>query len=410
MADRINQQSAAPADHEPEARLFNRGFVLLSLALFLVFCNMAVFFEFYEYLESLNIPKSSLGLIIGVFSLTALIIRPFISLALHPSNSKRWFIVGVVGAMASLLLYSHVTGVASLILVRVLHGVFYVLMATACVAALVGCIDQRRSGQSFWILAVITIVPYAVVPPLAEALRKVVSSYPELLAITGLSMLLAIPLIAWVPLPKAVKDKPHSRIGWKEAKEGLKDRRLVVLLLAALLMYAPFTAVFYFVNSYAKGMGIIDAGWFFTVATCTEIGIRIVFGRFFDLLPKSRLLGGALLLLSAAFYVLTMVSGLAGLLVLAVAFGLGWGLAMPMVNAILFDLSKPEMRAFNTNLGFEVFQGGFFLGPFLGAWVVQALGYSGLFTACAGACLVGAALMLLFEANNASRQGEAVQL
>lgn len=405
MTDRINRQNPDPADHEPEPRLLNRGFVLLSLALFLVFCNMAVFFEFYDYLQHLGIAQNSLGLIIGVFSLTALIIRPFISLRLNPANAKRWFMVGVVGSVVALLLYTQTSSAPGLIAVRILHGAFYVLMATAGVAALVGCIDQKHSGQAFGLLAVITIVPYAVVPPLAEALGKVVSSYPNLLAVTGLIMLLIIPLIAWVPSSQAAVEQSKVRLGWQEAKKSLMNRRLMVLLLAALLMYVSFTVIFYFINSYAKGMGILDAGWFFTVATGTEIGIRLVFGRYFDLLPKSRLLGGALLLLATAFYLLTLVSGLAGLLLLAIAFGLGWGVAMPMVNAILFDISKPEMRAFHANLGFEVFQGGFFLGPFAGAWVVQALGYGGLFTACAGACLAGAILMLLFETKSVYKQG-----
>ena len=74
-----------------------------------------------------------------------------------------------------------------------------------------------------------------------------------------------------------------------------------------------------------------------------------------------------------------------------------------MVNALIFDLSKPELRSFATNLGYEVFQAGFFLGPFAGAWMVQTFGYGGLFIACAGACLTGAAFMLFFEKDNAAR-------
>jgi predicted MFS family arabinose efflux permease len=401
MTDRLSQDGSAIVGQEPEARLFNRGFVLLSVALFLVFCNMAVFFEFYGYLKRLPIPQSSLGLIIGVFALTALLIRPFISLALHPSNAKPWLIVGVLGAVAALMLYGRATTVTELILVRVLHGAFYVLMAAACVAALVGCIDKRRSGQAFGLLAVITIVPYAVVPPLAEALRRLVPSYPDLLALTGLTMLLVIPMVLLVPAPKLEGQVEDKRISWKEAKENLKSPGLLVLLCSALLMYIPFTTIFYFINSYAQNLGILDAGLFFTVATGTEIGMRVLFGRFFDNFPKNRLLGGSLVLLAVAFYILTMVTGMGGLLTLAVVFGLGWGVAMPMVNAMLFELSKPELRAFNTNLGYEVFQGGFFLGPFLGAWLVQATGYSGLYMACAGACLSGAALMLVFERNEA---------
>lgn len=402
MTNPASRQDPAVVSREPEVGLLNRGFVLLSLAMFLVFCNMAVFFEFYGYLETLKIPQASLGLIIGVFSLAALIARPFISLALNPANAKPWFIVGVAGSVVSLMLYGNATGVTTLILLRVLHGGFYVLMAAACVAALVGCIDNKHSGQAFGLLAVITIVPYAVVPPLAEVVRKIIPRYPDLLQITGLAMLLVIPLVLLVPSSKAAGEQAAAKISWREAKECLKDRRLFFVLLSALLMYVPFTTVFYFINSYANSLNIADAGLFFTVATSTEIGIRIVFGRYFDLLPKSRLLAGALFLLAAAYSVLTLVSAMSGLLLLAVAFGLGWGFAMPMVNSLLFDISKPAMRAFTANLGYEVFQGGFFLGPFTGAWMLQAFGYEGLFSACAVACLAGAALMLFFERDDAA--------
>jgi predicted MFS family arabinose efflux permease len=308
------------------------------------------------------------------------------------------------------MLYSFATSAVSLMLVRVIHGGFYVLMAASCVAAVVGFIDTKHSGQAFGLLAVITIVPYAVVPPLAEILRRVLPSYTQLLAVTGLAILLVIPLVLLVPSPKNAVQQTGAMVGWKEARQFLTDRHLIFLLLSALLMYMPFTAIFYFLNSFALSLNIVDAGLFFTVATSTEIGIRIVFGRYFDLLSKNRLLGVALILLAAAYYVLTWVTGLSGLLVLAVAFGTGWGLAMPMVNAILFDLSKPEMRSFATNLGYEVFQGGFFLGPFAGAWMVQTFGYGGLFITCAGACLAGAAFMLFFERDSAAKQREAAQL
>lgn len=403
-------QEPASAGQEPAPRLFNRGFVLISLAFFLIFCNMAIFFEFYEYLEGLKIPKASLGLIMGLFSLTALLLRPFISLVINPFNAKRWFIMGALGTVAALMLYSFATSAVSLILVRVMHGGFYVLMAAASVAALVGFIDMKHSGQAFGLLAVITIVPYAVVPPLTEILHKVIPSYTQILAFTGLAILLVIPLVLLVPSPKAAMQQAAAKVGWNEAKQCLMDRRLIFVLLSALLMYVPFTAVFYFLNSYASSLKIVDAGLFFTVATGTEIGIRILFGRYFDLLPKSRLLAGALILLAAAYYVLTLVSALTWLLVLAVAFGFGWGLAMPMVNALIFDLSKPEMRSFATNLGYEVFQGGFFLGPLAGAWMVQTFGYGGLFIACAGACLAGAAFMLFFEREDAAKRREAAQL
>ena len=35
------------------------------------------------------------------------------------------------------------------------------------------------------------------------------------------------------------------------------------------------------------------------------------------------------------------------------------GVAMPLINALAFDLSTPRLRAYNSNLGMQMFQGGF---------------------------------------------------
>ena len=60
-------------------------------------------------------------------------------------------------------------------------------------------------------------------------------------------------------------------------------------------------------------------------------------------------------------------AGVFGFFALGGLLGLGWGVVMPVLNALLFDRSRPKLRAFNTNLGLQMFQGGFFVGPLAGA-------------------------------------------
>ncbi|KMY66503.1 hypothetical protein AAU61_15195 [Desulfocarbo indianensis] len=386
---------AAQPNQAGELRLFNRGLVLIVLAVFLVFCNMAVFFEFYDYLKYLRLPAASQGIIIGVFSLVALIVRPLLSIVLNPSNAKAGMIVGAAGVVVSLFLYGLVDGVAGMLAVRVVHGLFYVLLAASEVAALVAFIPEKRSGQAFGFLAIVTILPYAVVPPLAEAVHATMAEYPRLLAGTGLLMILLIPLALLVPSPKKAGARREARLTWSEVAENLKDRRILALLGAALMVYAAFTVIFYFVNSFAHSRGVADIGWFFTLATGMEILVRIVGGRLFDRLSKTALLGAALLVLAAAYLGLTQAASLAGFLGLALVFGLGWGVAFPMITALLFDFSTPRLRPLNTNLGYQMFQGGFFLGPLLGAWLLPNMKHGGLFIICAAACLAGAALISL---------------
>jgi len=153
--------------------------------------------------------------------------------------------------------------------------------------------------------------------------------------------------------------------------------------------------LFYFIEPAARERGLAEVvGLFFGVNTAAEIATRLFLGRSLDRMPKGLTLAISLALVAACFVMLARVSGQWGLLALGVGFGLGWGVAMPLFNAVLFDLSPPRLRAFNANLGMEMFTGGFFLGPGLAGLLTQHWGFAALFLACAGSCLAAGGLAL----------------
>jgi predicted MFS family arabinose efflux permease len=86
--------------------------------------------------------------------------------------------------------------------------------------------------------------------------------------------------------------------------------------------------------------------------------------------------------LAVAYALLALVRETIPFFSIGLLLGLGWGIAMPVFNGLIFDVSPPRLRAFNTNLGLQMFQAGFFLGPFLGAPVAANLGFPALFLVC----------------------------
>ncbi|MBW1798885.1 MAG: MFS transporter, partial [Deltaproteobacteria bacterium] len=73
----------------PES-LFTREFLALNVVFFLSFCNLAVFFHFHQYLHTLPIDSRWFGLLIALFSLLSLILRPIISPFMHTGNARKW--------------------------------------------------------------------------------------------------------------------------------------------------------------------------------------------------------------------------------------------------------------------------------------------------------------------------------
>jgi len=80
---------------------------------------------------------------------------------------------------------------------------------------------------------------------------------------------------------------------------------------------------------------------------------------------------------------------------LAFFIGLGWGIVMPVIYALIFDLSLPRFRGMNLNLSFVMMQGGFFIGPFLGGALLNHWGYNALFYFCGVLSILAAALLYM---------------
>ena len=373
---------------KPE-RLITKEFIALNAIIFLAFCNIAVFFQFHQYLGTLPIPAEYFGTLIGLFSVSVLVIRPIISPLIHRDNAKRWILISCAGVIISLFLYNAAHDLWSMALVRLAHGAAYVVLATAALNRMVEAIPVNKSSQAFGLISVITLLPYAVIPPLLGPLIHWAGTFDRVLDLSALVMFLAFPLLSFIQDEPAETANHRDGMALAELGRNLSDPRVIVLLLLSLLVWTSFTPVFYFLKGYAEEIGIGNAGWFFTISTLMEISVRIVAGHLFDRVNKWLLLMVALAWLGAGNLILASSPGLVTFYAMSVFLGLGWGVAMPVLSGLVFDVSQPKFRALNTNLAMEMFQAGFFVGPIAGGAILVAWGYSALYYACGGILLAG---------------------
>jgi MFS family permease len=134
--------------------------------------------------------------------------------------------------------------------------------------------------------------------------------------------------------------------------------------------------------------GIPGTSLFFTIANLVMIVVRLLDGGLFDRCNKVLLCAGGLVTAAACYALLPFCVSGRSFLALAGIFGLGWGIAMPLQAAVMFDISPPSARAMNQNLMVVMMQGEFFIGPFLGGQLISRFGYALLFTSLAATALV----------------------
>jgi predicted MFS family arabinose efflux permease len=377
--------------------IFTKEFIALNVIMFLSFCNLAIFFQFYNYLYNLHFDPRSIGLLISCFSFTVLIIRPLISPFFGPANAKKWIAISSVLVIASLLAYNLAYDFWSMAVVRLLHGAAYVILATAVTAKLVDAIPGGRSGQAFGLISVITLLPYAVVPPIIEPLILWTGGFDRVLNLSAALMGLSFLLLVWISSDATHgADESGKSLSLDDVLANLKSVRVLLLLWLSFSVWTSFTPVFFYLKSYGDKIGIPNPGWFFTLSTFMEIGVRVIAGSVFDKLSKPLLLAGSLVWLAIGYIILPFASGSISFFGLGLFLGLGWGVAMPVVSGLVFDVSEPKFRALNTNLSFEMFQAGFFVGPLVGGAMLVNGNYSALYCACGLLSLVSvpAALVL----------------
>ena len=384
----------APAETAPgPATLWSRSSLFLFAATLLAYSNIAVFFHYVAYLRTLPIDPKWIGLLIGIFSAVSLVLRPVVSPFFHAGSTPRYLIVGTALLIAALLSYRAADSLATMLAVRMLHGLAFVVLGTALMYLMVDRIPEQRSAQAFGLLAVVVLIPNTLIPPMLPFLTRQLGGFTNVLTAFAAASVLVVPLaLAGGPRGRRGDARgPLRPLTGAEVLRNLKDPRVALSLGAMLLLYCGYAMVFFFIDGYGRAIGVADTGLFLTLATVGEIGVRLAAGSFFDRRDKRLLAAWTMIAMSLGYVLLANVSGNAAFFGTGLLLGLAWGVSMPVFNGLLFDLSDIRFRAFNVNLGMQMFQGGFFIGPFIGSAVAAAWGFPAVYYLCAVFGLLAAA-------------------
>jgi len=125
------------------------------------------------------------------------------------------------------------------------------------------------------------------------------------------------------------------------------------------------------------------------------IVVRVAGSRYFDRMNKSRTSALAMGILAVCHFAILISRGPVAFLFLAAVFGIVWGVGIPLLFALIFDISEPRFRGLNMNLSMVMMQAGFFVGPLVGGLILARWGYGTLFIFCGALNAAGAVMLVL---------------
>lgn len=374
--------------------LLSLGFLTINLQFALVTAIAALFFAFSGYLQQLGVSPATVGFILSADALAALIVQPLITPVVHAGTARYWLFGGSLLLSAALFLLGHVTTVPLLVVARLLQGTGFICVLASLMTLLVQFIPREMSGRAFGWVSLVRLIPYAVIPFLFDLLAITPSSFGKILNVAALTALVPL-LFLLPPIARQAGPSEDSRPpGLSGMAASLGSRPVLLLLLSALLFFCGYSAVFFFLKQFGLRLGVANSGLFFTVATLVMVVVRLCGGWLFDRYNKVLLCVAGLFMVALCYGLLPLCVSSRMYFILAGICGLGWGIAMPLQAAVMFDISTLSARAMNQNLLIVMMQGGFFLGPFAGGQLISRFGYPALFACLAATTLIAGGMMM----------------
>jgi len=373
-------------------------FILFCLITIATFCTISIFYSFHHYLVKIDIPPLWRGIIVGLEPMTAFILRLVILPWLQVRDTPAIIAASVVAMIFIGLGYLWASTVASLIVLRIFHGAAIVFLTVAVTALGVNFIPPERSGQAFGIVLIVTIAPYAFIPPIAEAILPYLRNEADLYAGVSIFVFIALLLLAWgwkritgylAGMDDALLRRPNRR----ELFNNFRIAAVRKMLWCFFLVYLVHATLFFFLKDLTLEITAGRVGAFFSIFMTMSIAVRLVGSHYFDRANKKKLLLAGFAAMATCFAVLPTTGSPGLYYLLAGLYGLGMGIIMPVMNALLFTASPPALRGLNVNMTMFTLDLGYFIMPYMGGLLIAlGMGFSILFYAGAGFAALAAVI------------------
>lgn len=372
---------------QPAPRLFTPAFIALSLAELAYFTAAGLTIPVTPLFAHgpLGADPAGVGLAVGAFSLTALILRPYAGRMADRLGRRPPLIGGALACAIFLALHVFVDNLVVLIGLRLLLGVAEAFFFVAGIAALADLAPPGRAGEALSFNSLSLYLGIALGPLLGHWLLD--AGGFALAWVGGAGLALVAAALAW-RLPETAR---------LDARSSRSDRHAFLHRAALAPSLVLFTAIvgmggfFAFVAIYATDhLGLDGTGGVLLLFGAIVVVTRIVFAKLPDRVPPFQLGTVALGLCAAGLAIAGAVTNVAGLLIGASLLALGVAFTTPAVFAAIFARVPALERGAASGTASLFIDLGFGGGPMLLGIVAGSAGIPAAFLVAAIVAAIGA--------------------
>lgn len=324
-------------------KLWSKDFIIIIVINFLVFLNHLMILSTFPFFVSyLGYSDSVSGACATIFSLIAVVSRPFVGWMLDNGKRKIILLIGVCGMalmpMGYLLVYTAVSSIALTVILRMLHGFSLACSNTSTATIASDIIPKQRFGEGMGMFGMATALATACAPAIGEALMK--KGFNVLFIVATLTMIVSLVLFAFLKTPQIEFEKKPLSF------KGLIDKDALPASAVALVFLLTYGALENYILKFASESRdiTVSGGLYFTMMAVVLFLTRVTIGKVADKKGEEIFVytcNGAMLV---ALLLLAFAPSNVTFIISALLSGYAFGGVEPSLQAMAVSIAPPNNR------------------------------------------------------------------
>jgi len=297
--------------------------------------------ELPEFLSSLGGAEYK-GFIISLFTLTAMISRPFSGKLADTVGRVPVMMVGSIVCFFCSLMYPLLTSIGGFLLLRLDHGFSTGFKPTGQAAYLSDIIPAEKRGEAMGLLATASSIGMAGGPAIGGLLSNQFGLEVMFYLSSAFALISALILAG---IKETVKEKQTFRLGLlKVNKVDLFEPRVLAPCIVMGFLGYSYGTVFTLIPDFGEFVGIRNKGLLFTYMTVASLAVRLISGKVSDAWGRKPVLQVCSIMIIISMAIIATAESPNQLILGMALYGFAQGGTAPTMVAWATDLSDIQYR------------------------------------------------------------------
>ncbi len=375
----MDQSAKGAQQNQGTEKIWSKDFLFIFLANFFIFLGFQMTLPTIPlFVEHLGGNDQLIGFVVGIFTFSALLVRPFAGRMLETKGRGFIYLTGLVIFVISVGSFGFATGIAFLFFLRIIQGVGWGFSTTASGTIATDLIPPRRRGEGMGYFGLSGNVALAMGPTLGLALAAAITFKQLFLisAVLGLAAFLLASRITYKKAEKAEEDTVKRR--WDVYEKSALQPSFLLLFITI-----TFGGIASFLPLYSAQKGIAGIEWYFFIFAMTLMLSRSFAGQLYDKKGHGAVFLPGTLLIMIAMILLAWLPNSLVMFIAAGLYGFGFGSVQPALQAWAVQDAPMNRKGMANATFFSFFDLGVGVGAMAFGQIGHWLGYGSIYIASA---------------------------